>query len=313
MTGLNTISDAPAKAASARIHQLTHHSSMRENILMHLLLAQLGLELTRRGVEYDELRSAVDREGFDVLLEAGGIARHIQVKVKALGGARSEITINTRLAAKPSGCVVWLTFDPVANNFSEILWFGGKPGAPLPDTGATIARHTRANSHGVKAGRPGHRVIKARQFAKLGDIAHLVDRLFGRLPATPLAFLRSRLLASGYGPAWLDDVAAGHFRMIPADLSWGNGAAELAALINGYPLLEMISDEDPHHFLERQRDEWNSNGRFPGDAVTLWTTLFLELRADRFGANDAVTSHERLDALAQQLRHALIELEKADA
>ena len=51
MTGLNTISDAPAKAASARIHQLTHHSSMRENILMHLLLAQLGLELTKRGVD----------------------------------------------------------------------------------------------------------------------------------------------------------------------------------------------------------------------------------------------------------------------
>ncbi len=313
MTGLNTISDASAKAASARIHQLTHHSSMRENILMHLLLAQLGLELTKRGVEYDELRSAVDRDGFDVLLEAGGIARHIQVKVKVQGGARSEVTINTRLAAKPSGCVVWLTFDPASNDFSEILWFGGKPGAPLPDTGTTIARQTRANSQGVKAKRPAHRVIKARQFEKLGDIAHLVDRLFGRLPATPLAFLRSRLLAGGNVTAWLDEVAAGHFRAIPADVSWENGGAELAALVEGYRLLELISDEEPGTFLDRQRDEWNRTGRWPNDAVTLWTTLFLELRADHFGANDFATSYERLDALAQQLRHALIELEKPDA
>ncbi len=313
MTGLNTISDAPAKAAAARIHQLTHHSSMRENILMHLLLAQLGLELTKRGVEYDELRSAVDREGFDVLLEAGGIARHIQVKVKVRDGARSEVTINTRLAAKPSGCVVWLTFDPVANDFSEILWFGGRPGAPLPDTGTTIARHTRANSQGVKAGRPGHRVVKARQFEELGDIAHLVDRLFGRLPTTPLAFLRSRLQAGGNGTAWLDDVAAGHPEAIPADVSWENGGAELATLIDGYRLLELISDDKPGAFLIRRRDEWNITGCWPGDAVTLWTTLFLELRADRFGANDFATSHERLDVLVQQLRHALIELENADA
>lgn len=248
-----------------------------------------------------------------MLLEAGGIARHIQVKVKALGGVRSEVTINTRLAAKPSGCVVWLTFDPVANDFSEILWFGGKPGAPLPDTGATIARHTRANSQGVKAGRPGHRVVKARQFEKLGDIAHLVDRLFGRLPATPLAFLRSRLLAGGNGTAWLDDVAAGHPEAIPADVSWENGGAELAALVDGYRLLQLISDQQPATFLDRQRDEWHSTGHWPGDAVALWTTLFLELRAERFGVHNFATSHERLDALAQQLRLALVELERTNA
>ncbi|MBB6503774.1 hypothetical protein F4693_000729 [Sphingomonas endophytica] len=280
---------------------------------MHLLLAQLGLELDARGVEYDELRSAVDREGFDVLLEAGGIARHIQVKVKVLGGARGEVTINTRLAAKPSGCVVWLTFDPVARDFSEIQWFGGKPGAPLPDTGTIVARHTRANSQGVKAERPNHRVVKARHFERLGNIAHLVDRLFGCLPAAPLAFLRSRLLAAGSGPAWLGDVAAGYFDTIPADVSWENGGAELAALVDGYRLLELTSDDEPDVFLEQQRGGWSGTGRWTGDALTLWITLFLELRADRFGADDFSSPHKRLDALVQQLRDALIYLESANA
>lgn len=313
MTGLNTIYDATVEAASTRIRQLTHHSSMRENYLMHLLLAQLGLELDARGVEYDELRSAVDREGFDVLLEAGGIARHIQVKVKVLGGARSEVTINTRLAAKPSGCVVWLTFDPVARGFSEIFWFGSKPGEPLPDAGTVVARHTRANSQGGKAERPGHRVVKARQFERLDNMAHLVDRLFGRLPAAPLAFLRSRLVVAGSEPAWLGDVAAGYFDTIPADVLWENGGAELAALVDGYRLLDLTSDDEPGAFLERQRCGWSDTGRWTGDAITLWITLFLELRADRFGANDGSDSHERLDALVQQLRTALIDLESADA
>jgi len=313
MTGLNTTCDAPAQGASARIRQLTHHSSMRENYLMHLLLAQLGLELDARGVEYDELRSAVDREGFDVLIGAGGIARHIQVKAKVLGGARSEVTINTRLAAKPSGCVVWLSFDPVTRDFSEIRWFGGKPGAPLPDTGTIVARHTRANSQGVKAERPEHRVLKARHFERLSNIAHLVDRLFGRLPTAPLAFLRSRLLAGGSGPAWLGDVAAGDFDTIPADVSWEDGGAELAALIDGYRLLELTSDERPDVFLEQQRGAWSGTGRWTGNAVTLWTTAFLELRAERFGANDLADPHERLDALVQQLRAALINLERANA
>ncbi|WP_022685341.1 hypothetical protein [Sphingomonas phyllosphaerae] len=313
MTGLNTISDAPATATAARIRQLTHHSSMHENILMHLLLAQLGLELTARGIEYDELHSRVDKEGFDVLLEAGGVARHIQLKAKTLGRKGRVISVNTGLAAKPSGCVVWLTFDPDERRFCDIRWFGAAPGKPLPDVGTKVAKHSRANSHGVKAERQKHRVLSLSRFKRLDDIAHLADHMFGLQSTDPVAFLCSRLHADAPAQAWLQSVTAGRFGAIPADVSWENGGAELAALINGYPLLELISDEQPAAFLERQRAEWNSTGRWSGDGITLWTTLFLELRADRFGASDVATSYERLDALAQQLRQALIELETADA
>jgi hypothetical protein len=315
MTGLNEITTAQPHAAFAAVtRHLTHHSSMRENVFEHMLLGQLGAELLARGVEYDELHSSVDKDGFDVLLEAGGILRHTQLKVKIDGGARGDVTVNTRLAARPSGCVVWLTFDPVERCFCDIRWFGGAPGQRLPDTGGKVARHTRANSKGVKTNRPEHRVLPVSRFERLDDIAHLADRLFGRQPAEPLAFLRSRLrLRDGNKPDWLPAVAAGQFSAIPADISWQRGANELACLINGYHMLELISSEHPATFLGRQQQVWQETGHYAGDAVALWTTLFLEARADHFGSNDFATSYERQDKLALQLRHALVELENSHA
>ncbi|HEX8415944.1 MAG TPA: hypothetical protein VF637_18990 [Sphingomicrobium sp.] len=224
MTGLNQISSAQPHALKAsRARQLTHHSSMRENVFEHLLLGQLGAELLARGVEYDELYSSVDKEGFDVVLEAGNIVRHIQFKVMISGGSRSRVTVSTRLASRPSGCVVWLTYSPEERSFCNIRWFGAAPGQPLPDLGDKVARHTRSNSSGVKADRPDHRTLPASRFDQLDSIGHLADRLFGRLPVDLLAFLRSRLRpdwTAGHSQPWLHDVADGRFAAIPTDICW---------------------------------------------------------------------------------------------
>lgn len=216
----------PLPGAHWQVRQLTHQSSMRENVFEHMLLGQLGAELLARGVEYDELYSSVDKDGFDVMLVAGGIQRQIQLKVKILGGARSEITVHTRLTARPSGCVVWLTYDPGTRTFCDIQWFGGAPGEPLPDLGDRVARHTRANSQGVKAARQHHRVVPVRRFERLQDVAHLVDKLFGRLPTDPLALIRSRLRSGrAVEPSWAQQVGFGSFTAIPADLTWDQAAA----------------------------------------------------------------------------------------
>lgn len=314
MTGLNDAAPVASPAAADwRARQLTHQSAMREKVFEHMLLAQLGAELLARGVEFDELYSSVDKDGYDVLLEAGGIQRHTQLKVKILGGARSEVTVHTRLATRPSGCVVWLTYDPATRNFCDIRWFGAAPGAPMPDPGDRIARHSRANSQGKKAERPNHRVVPVRRFERLDDIAHLADRLFGRIPADPLALLRSRLQSrSMVGPAWVAQVAGGDFAAIPADIRWDE-ATPLADLVNGYRLLEVIGEDDPDTFLDRQRHAQVEAGSWSGDAVLLWITLFLEIRADRFGANDFGGPPPRLDLLCRQLRAALVELEAAHA
>jgi hypothetical protein len=282
---------------------------MREKVFEHLLLAELGLELMARGVEFEVLHGETDRDGHDVVMEAGGVLRHMQLKVTVLGGARSDITVNTRLAAKPAACVVWLTFDPATRNFSGIRWLGGRPGTPLPGLGDKVARHSRANTDGVKGYRPGHRVIPAGRFDRLDDVGHLADRLFGMQPVDPTDFLLSRMDRSVPAePAWLDNVLDGDFAAIPADISWTDGAP-LASLVDGYRLLQLLGDEDKQAFLDRQRHTQQVTGIWPGDVVTLWTTLFMEARADHFGANDFTNELPHLDLLCRQLRDALIELD----
>lgn len=318
VTVLNIIPQAqPHARTDWRARQLTHQSSMRENVFEHMVLGQLGAELLARGVDYDEFHSSVDKDGFDVLLEAGTIQRPTQLKVKIAGGARSDVSVHTRLAARPSGCVVWLTYDPVTRSFCDIRWFGSAPGKPLPDLGDKVARHSRANSQGIKAERPLHRVVAANRFERLDDIAHLADKLFGRLPHDPLDFLLSRLrseLATDAG--WLTEVANGDFAAIPADLGWGNEATQLAHLMDGYrllELLELLGGGGPDAFLERQRQAQRDTGHWPGDAALLWTTLFMEARADRFGGSDAGDPPPCLDLLCRQLRHALVALETSHA
>ncbi len=314
MTGLNSISQPLQHAAhEARMRQLTHQSSARENVFEHMLLGQIGGELLARGVDYDELHSSVDKDGFDVLLEAGDIQRYIQLKVMTRGGRRSDVTIHRRLALRPSGCVIWLTHDPVTRSFCDIRWFGGAPGKPLPDLGDRAARHSRANALGVKTERPDHRVVPARRFARLEDIAQLVDILFGRLPAEPLAFLRSRLSRDvPASPAWLAHVADGNLAAIPASIDWNDGVA-LAGLVDGYRLLELFGAGEPKTFLDQQRAAYHSTGVWPGDAERLWATAFLEARAERFGSNDGGHATPHLDQLIRQLREALVELEAVHA
>lgn len=314
MTGLNPIVTAKRRGwRNIHNRQLTHHSSARENVFEHMLLAQIGAELLSRGVEYDELHSSVDKDGYDVLLEAGSIQRHTQLKVMILGGKRGAVTIHERLTSRPSGCVIWLTYDPTTQSFCDIRWFGGPPGQPIPNLGDKVARHSRANAQGLKGERPNHRVVAAHRFERLADIAHLVDRLFGQLPADPLAFLYSRLPRDVPAePAWLPDVASGDFSAIPAVVGWNEGIA-LASMIDGYRLVELLGEDEPAAFLERQRILQLATGKWHGHAAVLWTTAFLEARADHFGSNDESHSLSRLDLLVQQLREALMSLEAANS
>lgn len=306
--------DLPMRAdprLAVRAQRLMRDASLREKVFEHLLLGRLGVEMMERGVDMTVLHAEVDRDGYDIVLVAGDVIRHVQLKVTIVGGARVDISVNTRLAAQPSGCVVWLSYDPALRDFSRIRWFGSRPGVVLPDPGTKVARHSRANSDGVKAYRAGHRVVAAKRFVQLDDVGHLADRLFGMVPTEPLAFLRSRLRHDDVDRStWMADVADGDVTAIPADFAWDN-ATPFAGVINGYRLLKLISDDSPSDFLEHQRDAYKANGIWPDDAITLWTTFFLEVRADHFGANDFSSEVPHLDLLCRQLRQALIELEAA--
>ena len=158
-----------------------HHSSSLEKVLEHRFVAELTAALWLAGERgFEVLHSEVDAHGYDIVVDANDVMRHIQLKAMKRGGKRSRVNVNMLLAGKPSGCVVWYEYDPDTLQLGPFRWFGGLPRRPLPDLGDRILRHTKGNSEGLKAERAGHRVLTRTDFELLPDMAALVERLFAR-------------------------------------------------------------------------------------------------------------------------------------
>jgi hypothetical protein len=64
---------------------------------------------------------------------------------------------------------------------TEFWWLGGAHGQSLPDiSGFKVAKHTKANSLGVKAERPSLRTVPQSAFTRLATTNELIERLFGK-------------------------------------------------------------------------------------------------------------------------------------
>lgn len=159
------------------------HSSYREVLLEHLFAGEVMRYLWCHGViRVEVLKPQVDDSGYDLVLEANGIVRHVQLKASHHGATTSRATVNAALANKPSGCVIWIQFDKASLSLGPFLWFGSYPGEPLPSlSDYQIATHTKANAQGKKTERPNIRIIPKRDFKELACIAELVAELFGPL------------------------------------------------------------------------------------------------------------------------------------
>jgi hypothetical protein len=129
------------------------------------------------------LKPQVDDGGYDLVLEARNIVRHVQLKATFKGSRSRGWAVNVALSTKPSGCVVGLLFDEVTLQLGPFLWFGGTPGKPLPDLSQfKVAKHTKGNAHGLKAPRPGLRVVPRSAFVPIATIGELSECLFGPPP-----------------------------------------------------------------------------------------------------------------------------------
>lgn len=159
------------------------NSSVQEKILEHQFVAALTSCLWRRGFrDIEVLRSEADAFGHDLVIEAGGIIRHIQLKTSVRTAKTARVQINTRLAAKPSGCVIWFLYDADALDIGPFRWFGSEPGISMPDLGDRIAKHSKGNREGYKAQRSGLRVLPKARFTTVETIEELASILFGALP-----------------------------------------------------------------------------------------------------------------------------------
>lgn len=270
-----------------------HASSALEKVLEHRLVAELSTHLWLQGTrDLEVLRGEVDAHGYDIVMEANGIIRHIQLKAMVRGGKRRDVGVNVRLAAKPSGCVIWMAYDPATLQLGPFLWFGGTPRYPLPPLGERAARHSKGNAEGVKLERAGHRLVPRSRFEVLNSIHELANALFGGTDEAAqhrreLDFLRRRLLMRPEpdGPEWLLAVRRGEFDQLPEAFDW-DVSGEVAHLINGYELVEELRLGDPFELAEERLAQAHTGGIWRGGPVDLWISLFLEHRRWRFAGFD---------------------------
>lgn len=114
-----------------------------------------------------------------MVLELGKVARHVQLKAKYTEGKAARYNIQTALCSKPSGCVVVMAHDLKSLKLEHFYFLGSAPGVALLHLGNKVARHTKGNSEGLKAERPGLRTVALGTFARIGTVKDLVDALFG--------------------------------------------------------------------------------------------------------------------------------------
>ena len=162
------------------ITALSTYSATREKILEHRFIADLSAELWRRGTfDFAVSHSEVDNSGYDVIVEACGITRHVQLKAMQSTGKRRDFDLQIRLSTKPSGCAVLMLHHPATLAVEGWRLFAGPPGHPLPDLGDRTVRHSKGNALGYKAERPALRNVPITAFHKISGISMMVDRLFG--------------------------------------------------------------------------------------------------------------------------------------
>lgn len=168
---------------SASSHSL--RSSHREALLEHLFAGEVMKTLWRRGDwRLEVLKPQVDEGGYDLVLEANGCIRHIQLKSSFRGSTVRNVKLNILLSGKPSGCVLFVWFDPQTLDLGPFAFLGGGPGEKLPDlAGLKIAKHTKGNALGLKAERPNIRVVPLSRFTPLATIDHVVQALFAATSA----------------------------------------------------------------------------------------------------------------------------------
>ena len=163
-------------------------SNFYEQLVEHAFISELLQEAWfRYSKTVEVLRSEIDTSGYDLLLECNGVIRHVELKTSGTEARRSFQNINTALAEKPSGCVVWLVREEDESKHRvnlKYLYFGDVPGKRLPSLETfKIAKHTKGNAKGVKKERPLIRQVPRSKFVEVSGINELLGKLFGLIEA----------------------------------------------------------------------------------------------------------------------------------
>jgi len=159
----------------------TENSSYREKLIEHLFVSELlKLSWLNHDCSLEISRPEVDNAGCDLVAEACGHVRHLQLKASIEGRKTASQKVHVKLAEKPSGCVIWIYFDERTMRLGPFLYFGAAAGDPLPKLDKyAVARHTKGNKDGLKTERRNIRVVPKGSFRKLASIEDVYAQLFG--------------------------------------------------------------------------------------------------------------------------------------
>jgi hypothetical protein len=160
--------------------QHTQYSSYREKLIEHLFIGELlKLSWLNHGCSLEVAKPEVDNSGYDILAEANGFVRHIQIKTSIIGGKTASQKVHAKLAEKPSACVIWIYFNEETMQLGPFLYFGAQAGEPMPSISELkIAKHTKANKDGLKAERSAIRVLPKGLFKRISSIQGIYAQLF---------------------------------------------------------------------------------------------------------------------------------------
>ncbi|WP_051679753.1 hypothetical protein [Pseudorhizobium marinum] len=188
-----------------------HHlnSSLRENIVEHLFVGDALRLLWRKGVvDVEILRSEFDAFGYDLVISAGSLVRHVQLKS---GTKLKPVSTARLLAEKPSGCIVFIEIND-GLDLLRFHSFSSKAGMPLPDISAfKTAKRTTPKSDGTKPEPMKHVVVPISKF----EMHATLDDLLSSILDVPFLAQRSHLKKM---PLLLSDTEAESFTA-SADLS----------------------------------------------------------------------------------------------
>jgi hypothetical protein len=158
------------------------HSTLRERIVEHVFVGEALRALWRRGItDVEVLRSEFDAFGYDLVMTRGAIQRHIQFKT-GVGEKPVRVSVGDALAAKPSGCVIWIAVG-LDLDLRHFWWFGDAPGQPLPDISA-LSRPKRIGrrQEGDRPERSNHRTVPTKLFRRIETLDGVLAELLGSLP-----------------------------------------------------------------------------------------------------------------------------------
>ena len=148
-----------------------YRESLIEKQFLHSLLDALWPE------EVEVLRPDVDLGGYDLVLEARGEVRHLQLKSALHRFKKQNRIVRGRLSSKPAGCVLCIVIGDDLKP-DHYRWFGGAPGERLPD----LTNHPIAMRPGTRKQRLDAYEVPAECFRRVDRIEQLIEALFGPKP-----------------------------------------------------------------------------------------------------------------------------------